>query len=66
MTIKLKRKTHSLGNGSYALVLPHDWCTCHIDGSREVTLVGDKVLLIVPPGLEQEAARMLQEVTHAD
>ena len=60
MPFKLNRKTFRIGN-SYGITLPQSWCEYYGERAKLLTIMGDKVLVIAPQGLEAEAQRIIEE-----
>jgi len=61
MAIKLKRKMFKIGQ-SHAVTLPPAWVSSHRGETKEVTLIGSDVLLVVPLGFEQQAENMVRQM----
>ncbi len=61
MGLRLKRKMFKIGQ-SHAVTLPPSWVSRHGAVAKEVTLIGNDVLLIVPLGFERQADDMVRQM----
>jgi len=59
MGYKEKRKLISVGSISKAVILPKPWLDFHGEQAKELTLIGDAILIIAPKGLEKKARNLL-------
>jgi len=61
MGIKIHRTTYKLGS-SRAVTLPIGWCEFYGKRADKVTIIGNTLLIIAPEGLEEQAAKLVEEM----
>jgi len=65
MSFKLCRKPFHIG-ASQAVTLPFAWCQYYGDRINTLTIFGNRLLIIAPKGLEELAARLIQQMEDSD
>jgi virulence-associated protein VagC len=61
MSFKLCRKPFRIG-ASQAVTLPFAWCQYYGNRIDTLTIFGDRLLIIAPKGLEEQAAKLIQHM----
>jgi len=58
MGIRVERKVFKMGNAR-GITLPLAWVSYLGDDINRVTIIGSDLLVVVPPGLEKKAERLV-------